>query len=71
MAKRATAHYWDASDRDETGAFVDLKYTCPYCDFENDEQIFIGPSNVDKLDSPWETDQTCDWCGKDVIVGCR
>jgi len=45
---------------------VDLNYNCPHCGYATGELVLIG---ADKdLDSPWETDQVCGVCDKDVIV---
>lgn len=71
MAKRTVATSWNLiGDKNETGAMIDLNYTCPYCHFETGDIIFIGPANVDKIDGGFETDQVCGICDKDVIVEC-
>jgi hypothetical protein len=71
MAKRTIATKWVVVSKDETGAFVDIDYTCPYCHFDTGEFILIGSDNFDKIDSSFETDQVCSVCGKAVIIGCR
>jgi hypothetical protein len=68
MAKRAVATKWElVCDADETGALVNLDYKCPYCRYDIFKMIFIGASNVDKIDGGFETDQVCDVCGKPGI----
>jgi len=72
MAKRTIATNWVVvGGKDETGAMVNIDYTCPYCHYDTGELIFIGAGNVDKIDSGFETDQVCGTCGKDVIIECR
>lgn len=71
MAKRTRATNWELIGKDETGALVNLDYKCPYCEYDTGDLISIGSTNVDKIDGPWETDQVCPICGKDVIVECR
>ena len=72
MAKRVTADSWsEMTGRDETGAIIDIKFTCPYCDSTNYANFFVRPSNFGIIDSGFETDQECDDCGKKVIVECR
>jgi hypothetical protein len=67
VAKRTTATSWSVvTPRDDTGSLIALNYTCPHCDYPAGGLILIG---ADKdLDHPWETDQVCDVCGRDVIV---
>lgn len=72
MAKRTRATSWElVGGKDETGAMVNIDYKCPYCGYDTGNLIFVGSSNVDKIDEPWETDQVCPVCDKDVIVECR
>lgn len=71
MSKRTIATSYQVGSKDETGAFVDFTYTCPYCDFEGSEIILVGASNLDKVDNDFETDRECLYCGKDIIVECR
>lgn len=72
MAKRTRATSWElVVGKDETGAMVSIDYKCPYCGYDAGELIFVGASNVDKLDNSWETDQTCPICYKKVIVECH
>ena len=71
MAKRVTATNWEVIGKDETGAMVNIDYTCPYCHYATGELISIGASNVGKVDSGFETDQVCGICDKDVIIECR
>jgi len=72
MAKRTIATNWLlVGDKDETGALVNIDYTCPYCHYSTGEMIFIGASNVDKIDYGFETDQICGICGKNIIIECR
>ena len=70
MAKRVKATNWETITRDETGAMVNINYICPHCHLPTDNFILIGEQNVNKIDSPWETDQVCEICGKDVIIEC-
>ena len=70
MAKRCTATNWTVVTKDATGAFVSISFSCPYCHFDTGELILIGASNLDKIDSSFETDQVCEICGKDVIIEC-
>lgn len=72
MAKRAIATNWvEVVKRDETGAIVNIDFTCPYCHFDTGELILIGGGNIDKIDSGFETDQVCGICGKKIIIECR
>jgi hypothetical protein len=72
MAKRTIAINWvEVVKRDETGAIVNIDYSCPYCHCDTGELILIGASNVDKIDNGFETDQVCGICGKDVTIECR
>jgi len=71
MAKRTIATNWVVVSKDETGAFVNIDYTCPYCHYDTGELILIGADNVDKIDSSFETDQVCGVCGEAVIIECR
>lgn len=67
MAERTTATSWSyVTERDDTGAMIDLNFACPHCDYPTGEVIFVGPDN--DLDGSWETDQVCGVCDKDVIV---
>ncbi len=71
MAKRTIATNWVVISKDETGAIVNIDYTCPFCHFATGELILIGAGNVDKVDSGFETEQVCGTCDKDVIIECR
>lgn len=71
MVKRVTATKWEVVGRDETGAMVNIDYVCPYCGFATGNLISIGASNVDKIDSTWETDQVCEVCDKPLIIECH
>ncbi|GAA0109266.1 hypothetical protein [Clostridium tertium] len=71
MAKRVVASNWTVVIKDETGAFVNIDYNCPYCHLDSGELISIGANNLDKINSSFETDQVCCICGKDVIIECR
>lgn len=71
MAKRTIATNFEVIVKDETGAMVNIDYTCPYCHYNTGELITIGSDNVEKIDSDFETDQVCGVCGKDVIIECR
>lgn len=71
MAKRTIATNWEVIVRDETGAMVNIDYTCPYCHYDTGELIAIGADDVDKIDGSFETDQVCVICGKDVIIECQ
>ena len=71
MAKKTTSTSWEVISKDDTGAMVNIDYSCPYCHFDTGELIFVGAGNVDKVDSGFETDQVCGVCGKDVIIECR
>jgi len=71
MAKRTTATNWEIVVRDEGGALVNIDYVCPNCGYSTGELISIGAANADCLDGPWETDQVCGICGKDVIIACE
>ena len=70
MAKRVTTTDWEVIIKDETGAMIDLGYTCPYCQLENGGIISVSPGPDFDYDSGFETDQVCEFCGKDVIVVC-
>lgn len=71
MVKRTIATNWSLiCEKDETGAMIDLSYTCPHCHFETGDIIFIGSANVDKIDGGFETDQVCGICDENVIVEC-
>lgn len=70
MVRRVTADKWEIISRDDTGAMVNIDYVCPHCHFPTGNFILIGEQNVAKLDEPWETDQTCEVCGNDVIIEC-
>ena len=70
MSRRTTATSWEIVNRDSTGAMVNIDYVCPHCGFDTGNFILIGAENVDKLDGPWETDQVCEVCDKDVIIEC-
>ena len=64
MAKRTIAINWvEVVKRDETGAIVNIDYSCPYCHCDTGELILIG--------AIIETDQVCGICGKDVTIECR
>ncbi|WP_407272441.1 hypothetical protein [Radiobacillus sp. PE A8.2] len=71
MGKRTIAKNWDEVNKDSTGCFVSVDYTCPHCDYDNYEMILVGADNIDKMDEDFETDQVCKICGEDVIVECR
>lgn len=71
MAKRTIATKWEVIVKDETGAMVNIDYSCPYCHYNTGELIVIGASDVEKIDSCFETDQVCGICGKDLIIECR
>jgi len=72
MTKRTIATQWDLPvGKDETGALVQIDFTCPYCHFNDYQMILIGANNVDKTDSGFETDQVCGFCGKIVTIECR
>jgi len=71
MSKRTNATDFTILGKDETGATIDLGYICPYCHNSNGGVIFTGASANNDIDSNFETDQICDWCGKDIIVECR
>jgi hypothetical protein len=71
MAKRTIATNWEVISRDETGAMVNIDYTCPHCHFDTGEMILIGAGNVDKIDSGFETDQVCSVCDEGIIIECR
>lgn len=60
MAKKTIATNWVVIAKDETGAMVNIDYTCPYCHYNTGELISIGAGDVDKIDSGFETDQV--WC---------
>lgn len=66
MARRTTATSWsEVIGGDDTGSLVDLNYICPHCQCAPGALIFIGGKD---LDPPWETDQVCGVCDRDVIV---
>lgn len=71
MVRRTTAINWEVIVRDGTGAMVNIDYVCPYCNTATGEFISIGVSDVDKIDSSWETDQVCGICDKNVIIECH
>lgn len=71
MSKRTIATSWEVTIRDETGAMVNIGYTCPYCHYDTGELISIGAGDRDKIDSGFETDQECSICGEAIIVECR
>jgi rubredoxin len=71
MSNRTIAKSYKVNDRDDTGVFVDLDFTCPHCDFENSKFILIGAKDFDKIDNDFETDQECQYCKKEIIVECR
>lgn len=68
MAKRTTATSWamPTGPPDDTGALIDLNYTCPHCRYDTGQLILVGAGN--DLDSAWETDQMCPVCEEDVVV---
>ena len=70
MNHRTTATSWEIVTRDNTGAMVNIDYICPHCGFSTGNFILVGASNVDKLDGPWETDQICEVCDKEVTIEC-
>ncbi len=70
MAKSTTATNWEIVVRDESGAMVNIDYVCPHCKTSTGNFISIGASSVDCLDGSWETDQTCEVCGKEVTIAC-
>lgn len=57
MAKRTIASNFEVIVKDETGAMLNIDYTCPYCRYDTGELISIGADNVNKIDSGFETDQ--------------
>ena len=71
MAMRTIATNWEVFSKDETGALVNINYTCPNCNFATGDMILIGAGNVDKVDRSFETDQVCGICNKEVIIECR
>lgn len=72
MAKRTQADQWhESGQRDETGTFIDLDFTCPYCGESNSKYIFVGESGLSCIDSGFEVDESCTMCGRDVIVECE
>ena len=71
MAKKVRATKWEVIIQDETGALINIDYKCPYCGFDTGNFISIGASSVSIINGPWETDQTCPVCDKDVIIQCR
>lgn len=71
MAKRTIATNLEVIVKDETGAMVNIDYTCSYCRYNTGELIKIGAGDVDKIDSVFETDQVCGVCEKDVIIECQ
>ncbi len=68
MAKFTRATSWrDVVDRDYGGAILSVDYTCPHCRSTTGELIFVG-DDKDRLDDPWETDQVCGVCGRNVTI---
>jgi hypothetical protein len=68
VAKRTTATSWGTpvGPPDDTGALIDLNYTCPHCHYATGQLIMIGAGN--DLDVAWETDQVCPVCDENVVV---
>ncbi len=72
MAKTIHASDWEeVTGRDETGAIVNVDYTCPGCGCDTSNRFFVGPDNLHILDSSFETDVTCDICGEKLVVICE
>lgn len=69
MNKRTKAENFSKISADETGILMNITFVCPYCHYETGGLILTGPNC--NVDSDFETDQTCDICGKNVIVECR
>lgn len=67
---RVEANNFDVFSKDETGAFVTISFTCPYCGYDNVVDVFIGEEKVDFLDHAFEIDQTCESCGETATVEC-
>lgn len=71
MAKRVTASSWEVIVKDESGAMVNIEFTCPHCGYTPGAFISIGAGSVGCLDGSWETDQVCSVCNGEVIVECH
>jgi len=67
MARRTEATNWyHMVPEDSTGSLLCVEFNCPYCGEDNSNQFFTRETGL----SYFETDQTCDYCGKNVIVEC-
>lgn len=66
MGIRTVATSWEVISKDETGAMVNIDYTCPNCNYDTGELILVGACNVDKIDDGFETDQVCGICDQEV-----
>ena len=71
MAKRTEGRNVQIVSKDETGASIGFDYTCPYCNEDNYIVTLTAAGTSDILSGDFEVDQTCEECGKAVIVECR
>ena len=55
-------------EKDSTGAFISIDWTCPCCNKYN--AVFYFTSHVNQVNSNFETDQECDNCHKVITIEC-
>ena len=70
MAKSVTASNWEVVVKDDSGAMVNIDFTCPHCGYSTGVFISVGAHGAGCLEGSWETDQVCPVCNKDVIIHC-
>lgn len=58
-----------SADKDETGAFISVDWTCPHCDFYNSDLFFT--SRTKELTSYIYAIRNCQYCDKEVKVICN
>lgn len=65
---KTTQGYNATASGDNTGFFLSVDWTCPYCDFTNYD--FVFSSNKVDVFSGVAMERTCDWCNKTVTIEC-
>ncbi len=71
MSTRVKASTWELIGADETGAMINIEYRCPLCKYKTGELIFVGPDNLSKINSDFETDQVCGICDEPLTIECH
>ena len=55
-------------DKDDTGAFINMTWTCPECEEVNNDLFFT--QKLEELRGDFEVDRHCDYCDELITIEC-